>query len=104
MNTDRNELGYSVLSEEEILQAVSRPDEEDEEEEDELIRAAPTVPSHNEAYACLSMCTQQLEAQADCNPVTVQLLQRLQQSAARKQAIKLMQQHITKFFDSLYGQ
>ena len=40
--------------------AVSRLDEEDE-----LIPDEPAVPSHSEAYTCLSACIRWLEAQTD---------------------------------------
>ena len=65
LNIDRNEPGYSVLTEEEIIQTVSRLDEEDKEEEDELIGDEPVVPSHSESYASLTTCIQWLERQAD---------------------------------------
>ena len=53
--------------------AVRRLDKEDEEEDDEVIADERAVPSHSKACACLSTCIQQLEAQADINPVAVQL-------------------------------
>ena len=45
---------YNALTEEEIVMAVSRLDKEDKDEDDELIADEPAVPSHGEAYACLS--------------------------------------------------
>ena len=62
LNVDSNEPGHTALTEEEIVQVVSKPDEEDEEEDDELIADEPAVPSHGDAYACLSTCIQWLEA------------------------------------------
>ena len=52
LTVDRHKPGYTVMTEEEIVQAVGRPDKED----DELIADERAVPSHNEAYACLSTC------------------------------------------------
>ena len=52
-----------------IAQAVSRPDEED----DELIAEECAVPSHSEAYVCLSTYIWWPEAQVHCDPVSVHL-------------------------------
>ena len=43
---------YLFSPREEIVQAVSRPNEED----DKLIVVEPAVPSRRKAYACLSTC------------------------------------------------
>ena len=64
---------YKALTEEEIIMAVSRLDEEDEVEDDELIADEPAGPSHSEAYACLSACIRWLEAQTDSNLAAAQL-------------------------------
>ena len=56
---------YSALTEEEIVTAVSELGEEHEVEDVELITDELDVPSHSEAYACLSTCIRWLQAQTD---------------------------------------
>ena len=60
---------YNTLTEEEIVMAVSRLDEEDKVEDNKLIAGEPAVPSHSEVYACLSTCIWWLEAQTDSDLV-----------------------------------
>ena len=98
LTVDRHEPGYTVLTEEEIVEAVSRPEHESEEEGEEDVADEPAIPSHSEAFACFSTCVQWLEAQTDCDPVSAQLLRRLQQKAANKHASTFKQQRITNFF------
>ena len=61
---------YNALTEEEIVMAVSRLDEEDEVKDDKLIADEPAVPSHSKAYACLSTCIRWVEAQTDSDVIT----------------------------------
>ena len=51
LNVDNNEPGHTALTE--IIQALSKLNEEDEEEDNELITDEHVISSH-EAYACLS--------------------------------------------------
>ena len=97
---DSNEPGYSTLSEEEIVQLVTRREDESEGEEDrEETVDEPAVPTHREAFASFSTCIQWVEGQPDCDPVSILLLRRLQQKAANKRATALKQRSITSFFN-----
>ena len=64
MDINSNKPGYTALTKEEMVQAVSRPDEED----NELIADERAVPSHGEAYVCLLICIWCLQVQVDCDP------------------------------------
>ena len=72
LTTDSNEPGHTTLTEEEILETVTLPDCEDDEEDDDDI-ADESVPSHSEAFTALSTTVRWLEAQDDCDPVSLQL-------------------------------
>ena len=79
LSVDSSEPGHTALTEEKIMQVVSRPDEE---EDDELIAENPVVPSHSESYAFFSSCKRWMEAPADCSPASIQLLCQLYQNTA----------------------
>ena len=62
MTVDRHEPGYTVLTEEEIVEAVSRLEHKSDKEGEEDVTDEPAVPSHSEAFACFLKCVQWLEA------------------------------------------
>ena len=65
---------YNALTEEEIIMAVSRLDEEHEVEDDELIEDEPAVPSHSEAYASVAWgANRQWSSSNTCNSPVRQL-------------------------------
>ena len=98
LTTDSNEPGHTTLTEEEILETVTLPDcEDDEEDDDDIAEEPPSLPTV-EAFTALSTTVQWLEAQDDCDPVSLQLVRRLQQNAAIKRSTKLTQRRITSFF------
>ena len=98
LTTDSNEPGHTTLTEEEILETVTLPDCDDDEEDDDDIADEPPVPSHSEAFTALSTTVRWLEAQDDCDPVSIRLVRRLQQNAAIKRSTKLTRRRITSFF------
>ena len=85
-NVDSNEPGYTAWTEEEIVPAMSRPDES----HDKPFIVEPAVPSYSKAYACLSTYIWWLEAQVNWDLVCVQILCPLQKNAMSKQGTKLM--------------
>ena len=68
----------------EIVETVTLPDCKENEEYDDGITDVPPVPSHSEAFTPLSTSLRWLEAQDDCDLVSLQIVLRLQQNAAIK--------------------
>ena len=65
LNVNSSEPGDTALSEEEIIQVMSRLDKEDKEGDDEVTADKPAVPSHSEVYASFSTFILWSEAQAN---------------------------------------
>ena len=63
LTIDTNEPRHTVLTKEEIVETLSRPGHDDDEEDDEDIPDEPAIPSHSEAYVCLSTSICWLESQ-----------------------------------------
>ena len=59
-----------------------------EHEDNEYITDEPAITAHSQAFARLSMSIQQVEAQMDCDPVSIQLLNRLQQNVASNKTMQ----------------
>ena len=91
LTVDKYEQGHSTMTDEEILYVVCNPVEEDNDEVDNTTDE-PVTSSHSEAFECFSKCILWLEAQPDSDPVSVQLLRRLQQNTANKRETALKQQ------------
>ena len=53
------------------METVTVPDCEDDEEDDDDIPDAPLVPSHSEAFTVLSISLCWLEAQDDCDSISL---------------------------------
>ena len=70
---DSNELGYSTLSEEEIVQLITRREDESEGEDREETVNEPAVPTHCKAFASFSTCIHWVEGQPDCDQVSILL-------------------------------
>ena len=94
LTVDSNEPGHTALTEEEIIETVTRLEHEDNED----IINEIAVPSHSQAFTSLSTSLWWLEAQPDCDSAALQILCPLQQNAASKRASRLMQRRITSFF------
>ena len=58
LTTDSNELGHTILIEEDMLETVTLPDCVDDEEDDDVVADEPPVPSHSKAFAALSTTVQ----------------------------------------------
>ena len=74
---------------EERVETVTLLDCEDHKQDDDGITGTLPIPSHSKAFTALSTSLQWLEAQDDCNPVSLQLVCRLQQIAAIERFTKL---------------
>ena len=91
MESSRGAKKRKTMKKESFEDVVTTDDREDDEEDDDDIANGPPVPSHSEAFKSLSTSLRWLEVQDDCDPVSLQLLRRLQQNAASKRATKLLQ-------------
>ena len=67
LTIDSNEPGHTALTEEEIIETVTRLEHEDNEE----ITDEPAVPSHSQAFVSLSTSLWWLEAQPAYDPAAL---------------------------------
>ena len=79
------------------MNVVNKPIPKNEDEDFHLVNE-PVLQSHSEVFAGFTKCIIWTEAQTDIDPVSVQLLRRLQQKAANMRTTKLKQYELTKFF------
>ena len=83
----------------EIVETVTLSDCKDNVEDDNGIADARPVSSHSEAYSLINkLMMVGGTSEDDCDPISLQLVHRLQQKAAIKRFTKLTQRRVTSFF------
>lgn len=99
MDLDKQDAGFQLLSDDDIIQQVLDPKdpEEDDESDHEVVEAPKTI-SHTEAEAMFSKCIDWFEQQSEADSTQLLLLRRLRDLAAKKARNVLTQKKLTDFF------
>lgn len=96
INSDKNDPGYQIYNEDEILSIVTEENESEESSEDE--ETSDLGPSHADAFSSLEMAMNWYERQPECCLPQLMVLKQIRDLAAKKRTSSLVQKKMTDFF------
>lgn len=96
LNCDREDPGFQILTDEEIIEDLNSNEREDEEETEtgDIYQVA----SHAEAFEALDVAFKWFERQDESDPIQLLQLKRIRDLAAIKRCDTLRQRSITSYF------
>lgn len=97
LSCDRDDPGFQIFDDDEIIEAVSNVDSEMVEDTDEGEEAQTACPSHDTAFRCLETALEWFECQEECDPAMLLCLKNIRDLAAKKRTTTLRQTSITDF-------
>jgi len=104
ISMDKDDQGYQLLSDDQIVQSVvecencdgSEEFQDDDDEQEGSVEETP-IPSHGDVLSMLTQCLPWLEKQAETTPTQIFLFNNLIDMAAQKRVSSLKQRKITSY-------